>query len=92
MCVDGPAKDEALVESDILAQTAAENNKRQKGWCVDDSATERVFIPDGECARRASVPEAKSFKRKNVTPAEEVSLLERGAYFWFPRCRESCES
>ncbi|CAN0084424.1 unnamed protein product [Scytosiphon promiscuus] len=46
MCVDGPAKDDALVDSDLLAQTAAENNKKQKGWCVDDSATERVFIPD----------------------------------------------
>lgn len=24
-----------------------EQSKRQSKWCVDDSATERVFIPDG---------------------------------------------
>lgn len=44
MCVtDDEAKDSIIPEPEPLV---AQDRKRQ--WCVDDSATERVFIPDGE--------------------------------------------
>lgn len=43
------AKDDALMDDD--SNQGAENNKKQSSkWCVDDSATERVFIPDGKSA------------------------------------------
>lgn len=35
-------------------QTA--DSKKQSKWCVDDSATERVFIPDGKGALRRLLP------------------------------------
>lgn len=50
MCVDGVpcyGKDDALIDNDGNQG----ENKKQSKWCVDDSATERVFIPDGETPR-----------------------------------------
>eukprot|EP00752_Nemacystus_decipiens_P010546 g9391.t1 len=47
-CVDGflccYGKDDALMDND--GNQHAKPNKKQGNWCVDDSATERVFIPD----------------------------------------------
>lgn len=50
MCVEGVpcyGKDDALIDNDGNQG----ENKKQSKWCVDDSATERVFIPDGETPR-----------------------------------------
>lgn len=48
MCVtDDDAKDSIIPEPEPIV---AHDKKRQ--WCVDDSATERVFIPDGERWRK----------------------------------------
>lgn len=34
-------------QKDSFVDDYQEQNKKQSKWCVDDSATERVFIPDG---------------------------------------------
>lgn len=49
-CVGGDDKDDALVDNDInsTSHQHEHHNKRHPKWCVDDSATERVFVPDGE--------------------------------------------
>lgn len=73
-CVDGVpcyGKDEALIDND--ANDGETNNKKQSGWCVDDSATERVFIPDG---KRASAHIAAV--HPCVVLGSELHCLERG--------------
>lgn len=35
-------------EKDSVIEDYNDQNKKQSKWCVDDSATERVFIPDGK--------------------------------------------
>ena len=44
MCLGDDAKDSYIPEHE---PTTLPNDKKRQ-WCVDDSATERVFIPDGE--------------------------------------------
>ncbi|CAM9832149.1 unnamed protein product [Ectocarpus sp. 6 AP-2014] len=45
-CVEGDDKDDALVDNDSNNPYQHEHSKRHARWCVDDSATERVFVPD----------------------------------------------
>ena len=75
MCVDGVpcyGKDDALIDNDgNLGET---NNKNPSKWCVDDSATERVFIPDGE--PHACMPPGLL----STAGLKEVAYLERETY------------
>lgn len=48
LCVDGVlcyGKDDALMDNE---DGQGETNKKPSKWCVDDSATERVFVPDSK--------------------------------------------
>lgn len=46
------SKDDALMDDDNPGET----NKKPTKWCVDDSATERVFIPDGKSTQDVGQP------------------------------------
>ena len=63
-------------EKDSFIDDYRDDTKKPSKWCVDDSATERVFIPDGTCASiHQSATTAVAMRRRGLSwPAND----------WFP--------